>query len=116
MTNTREKSELTAQHRGPISTAERSELAPDTMQQLTQILKRVITVVLVAAIRGYQWVISPILGPNCRYLPTCSAYAADAVSRHGVLRGSWLALRRVATCHPWGGAGYDPVPGSDIDA
>ena len=61
-------------------------------------------------IRGYQLAISPLLGPRCRYLPTCSEYAAEAVLVHGALRGGWLGLRRIARCHPWGGSGFDPVP------
>jgi len=61
-------------------------------------------------IRSYQLLISPVLGPSCRYLPSCSEYAAEAIERHGPLAGTWLALRRLARCHPWGGSGYDPVP------
>lgn len=64
----------------------------------------------VASLRAYQYCISPFLGPGCRYLPTCSEYAAEAMQRHGLLRGSWLTLRRVGRCHPWGSHGYDPVP------
>jgi uncharacterized protein len=67
---------------------------------------------LLLIIRGYQVGISPFLPPACRYTPTCSAYAAAAVRLHGAGRGSWLALRRLLRCHPWGGSGYDPVPGS----
>ncbi|MCZ6604175.1 MAG: membrane protein insertion efficiency factor YidD [Alphaproteobacteria bacterium] len=67
-------------------------------------------ILLIGAIRLYQWVLAPVLGPNCRFEPTCSAYAAEAVARHGSLAGSWLAVRRIARCHPWGGAGLDPVP------
>lgn len=63
-----------------------------------------------ALIRGYQLLISPLLGPSCRYLPSCSEYASEAVERHGALAGGWLALKRLARCHPWGGSGYDPVP------
>ena len=59
---------------------------------------------------AYRWLISPLLGPRCRYLPTCSEYALTAVSRHGALAGGWLTLKRLGRCHPWGGSGYDPVP------
>jgi putative membrane protein insertion efficiency factor len=68
------------------------------------------TLLLRGLIRGYQLLLSPVLPPACRYLPTCSDYAAEAVQRHGALRGSWLAVCRLARCHPWGGSGYDPVP------
>jgi uncharacterized protein len=61
-------------------------------------------------IRFYRRGISPFTPPSCRYTPTCSAYALEAVERHGALRGCWLALRRILRCHPWGGWGYDPVP------
>lgn len=61
-------------------------------------------------LRGYQLLISPIYGPVCRYAPSCSHYAHEAVLTHGVARGSWLALKRLARCHPWGGSGFDPVP------
>jgi hypothetical protein len=61
-------------------------------------------------IRAYQVGVSPWLGPACRYEPTCSAYAEQAVQKHGAARGSWIALRRLLRCHPWGGSGYDPVP------
>ncbi|MEN8375622.1 MAG: membrane protein insertion efficiency factor YidD [Gemmatimonadota bacterium] len=61
-------------------------------------------------IRGYRKGLSPFLPPACRYQPTCSQYAHDAIERHGALRGGWMALRRVGRCHPFGGSGYDPVP------
>jgi len=64
----------------------------------------------IALIRFYQLALSPLLGVNCRYLPTCSAYAIEAIGRHGAIRGGWMALRRITRCHPWGGHGYDPVP------
>lgn len=70
---------------------------------------------LMGLIQGYQYLISPVLPGSCRYEPTCSAYAAEAVARFGALRGGWLALRRLARCHPWGGWGYDPVPDEDSD-
>jgi uncharacterized protein len=63
-----------------------------------------------AAIRGYQLLIRPLLTGSCRYLPTCSQYAAEAIVTYGALRGGWMALRRVLRCHPFGGAGLDPVP------
>ena len=61
-------------------------------------------------VHAYRLFISPWVGFNCRYQPTCSAYALEALEKHGALRGSWLALRRVLRCHPGGGSGYDPVP------
>ena len=61
-------------------------------------------------VRAYRLVLSPWVGHACRFQPTCSAYALEALERHGALRGSWLMLRRIARCHPWGGWGHDPVP------
>jgi uncharacterized protein len=66
-------------------------------------------VALTAGVRAYQLFVSPIRPPCCRFLPTCSDYAIEAITRHGALRGTGLALRRLARCHPWGGSGYDPV-------
>jgi uncharacterized protein len=66
--------------------------------------------VLTAAITGYRRFISPLLGPHCRFAPSCSAYALEAVQKHGALRGSWLAVRRLARCHPFNPGGFDPVP------
>lgn len=63
-------------------------------------------------IRLYQWTLSPLLGPRCRFHPTCSHYAHEAVGRHGALRGSWLAMKRIGRCHPWHPGGIDPVPTS----
>ncbi len=65
---------------------------------------------VVAALRGYKFALSPFLGMNCRFHPSCSDYAMEAVRRHGVVRGLTLAGRRVARCHPWHPGGYDPVP------
>lgn len=61
-------------------------------------------------VRGYQRFISPVLPPSCRFSPSCSQFAVEALTRHGALRGSWLALKRIARCHPWHPGGYDPVP------
>lgn len=66
--------------------------------------------IAILLIRGYQLLLSPWLGGNCRYHPTCSTYAIEAIEQHGALRGLWLALRRIGRCHPWGGTGHDPVP------
>ena len=69
---------------------------------------------LASALLGVVWVyrklVSPFLRPRCRYQPTCSVYATDALKQHGGFRGGWLTLKRIARCHPWGGSGYDPVP------
>jgi uncharacterized protein len=65
---------------------------------------------LIIVIRGYQLAISPLLPPACRFTPTCSAYAREAIERYGALKGSALAARRLARCRPWGGSGFDPVP------
>jgi len=70
----------------------------------------VLSFTLLAAVRAYQLLVSPLLPPACRFLPSCSEYAADAVRQHGAFRGIGLALHRLARCHPWGGSGYDPVP------
>ena len=66
--------------------------------------------VLATAIRGYQVALSPLLPPACRFMPSCSQYALEAVNRHGALRGGWLAARRLARCHPFHPGGFDPVP------
>ncbi len=66
--------------------------------------------VLIAPIRVYQYVISPLIGPSCRYYPTCSHYAAEAIETHGPLKGGYLAVRRILSCHPFSAGGYDPVP------
>jgi putative membrane protein insertion efficiency factor len=67
---------------------------------------------LILLVRGYQRFISPLLGPRCRFYPSCSAYAVESLRTHGAARGSWLALRRLLRCHPWNPGGLDPVPPS----
>ncbi|KPP98422.1 MAG: membrane protein insertion efficiency factor YidD [Bacteroidetes bacterium HLUCCA01] len=66
--------------------------------------------VLKALVRAYQLMISPYFPPSCRYTPTCSHYAIQALDKHGALKGSWLAIKRIGRCHPWSDGGYDPVP------
>ncbi|WP_281685409.1 membrane protein insertion efficiency factor YidD [Thalassobaculum salexigens] len=73
-------------------------------------LSRLARTAALAPVYFYRYVLSPFFAGSCRYAPSCSAYAVEAVQTHGVLRGGLLALRRFARCHPWGGAGYDPVP------
>ena len=69
-----------------------------------------LSTILRGLIRAYQLLLSPVLPPACRYWPSCSHYAAEAIATHGAAHGSWLAFRRVLRCHPWGGSGIDPVP------
>jgi putative membrane protein insertion efficiency factor len=64
----------------------------------------------IGAIRGYQWIVSPIMPMSCRFWPTCSHYGIEAIRRHGALRGGWLAIGRVLRCNPWNAGGVDPVP------
>jgi putative membrane protein insertion efficiency factor len=66
--------------------------------------------VLLLVLRGYQYAIRPLLGANCRFYPSCSDYAREAIDRHGAAKGCWLAMRRVVRCHPYHPGGYDPVP------
>lgn len=66
--------------------------------------------ILAGLVRVYQLVLSPVMAPNCRHLPTCSDYAIEALREHGVLKGGWLSVRRIARCHPFGTSGFDPVP------
>lgn len=61
-------------------------------------------------LKAYKWTLSPLIGQQCRYQPTCSEYTAEALIKHGPWRGTILGVRRVCSCHPWGGSGYDPVP------
>ncbi|MGB1254799.1 MAG: membrane protein insertion efficiency factor YidD [Thiolinea sp.] len=66
--------------------------------------------ILIGLVRGYQLVISPLIGSNCRFYPSCSHYTLEALQLHGALKGSWLGFRRISRCHPWHEGGLDPVP------
>lgn len=73
-------------------------------------LRLIIVALLIGGVQMYRFLLSPILPPSCRYLPTCSSYAVEALHRHGPIQGSWLTLKRISRCRPGGGSGYDPVP------
>lgn len=80
------------------------------MKKCADVLQAVLRIPLLFVIRVYQDCISPLFLPSCRYYPTCSEYAREAVLKYGAFQGSYLAIRRILRCHPWGGHGYDPVP------
>ncbi len=73
-------------------------------------IRRLLVLLLLLPIKGYRMLVSPLLPPSCRYTPSCSVYSIDAITKHGPLKGTWLAIKRISSCHPWGGSGYDPVP------
>jgi uncharacterized protein len=75
-----------------------------------KVLLRILSFPFIALIKLYQWIVSPLIGPKCRFTPTCSQYAIEALKKHGLIKGSWLTIKRLSRCHPWGGHGYDPVP------
>lgn len=75
-----------------------------------KIIKPIVGGMFLLLIRAYQLVLSPMLGASCRYAPTCSQYAVEAIRKYGPFKGGWLAIKRIARCHPWGGHGHDPVP------
>lgn len=74
------------------------------------VCKRVATFPFLALVKFYQYCISPLTPPSCRFVPTCSQYAVEALKKYGPIKGCWLTLKRLLRCHPWGGSGYDPVP------
>ena len=73
-------------------------------------MKRLLSWIVLLPIYFYRYCISPLKAPTCRFTPTCSQYAVEAVCKHGPFKGIWLAIKRILRCHPWGGQGYDPVP------
>lgn len=80
------------------------------LKKLAEGVKNALGWIFIALIRFYQGAISPFFPPSCRYTPTCSQYGVEAMQKHGPFKGGWLTLKRIASCHPWGGSGYDPVP------
>ena len=87
-----------------------NDAKPRTMERIMKIVRKIAIFPFIVLIRFYQVCISPLKPPTCRFTPTCSAYALEALRKHGLFKGSWLAVRRILKCHPWGGSGYDPVP------
>jgi putative membrane protein insertion efficiency factor len=82
---------------------------------MIKLLGRLLALPMLGLVGLYRLAISPWLGNNCRYEPSCSEYAMDALRLHGAFRGGWLAVKRIGRCHPWGGSGYDPVPEKQKD-
>jgi putative membrane protein insertion efficiency factor len=83
---------------------------PAFLQRSLAVVKRLLSLPLILLVRFYQVCISPLKPPSCRFTPTCSQYAIEALRKHGPIKGLYLTARRLLRCHPWGGSGYDPVP------
>lgn len=77
---------------------------------IIEFIHKILKYILILPIKLYQWILSPLLGSNCRYSPTCSHYSVEAIQEWGIFRGTWMAVKRIASCNPWGGFGDDPVP------
>lgn len=109
---------------GQANTAESSTQAPNSGASATfakppgreeqaakaEVLNKVLSYTLIAPVRFYQLAISPLLGKNCRHVPSCSQYTIEAIQEWGPVKGSWMGAKRISRCHPWGTHGYDPVP------
>jgi putative membrane protein insertion efficiency factor len=80
------------------------------MSKFMKYIRSFLIFILLIPIRLYKYFISPMIGPSCRYTPTCSQYAVEALKKHGPIKGLYLTIKRILSCHPWGGHGYDPVP------
>lgn len=80
------------------------------MSKFMKYFRSFLIFILLIPIRLYKYFISPMIGPSCRYTPTCSQYAVEALKKHGPIKGLYLTIKRILSCHPWGGHGYDPVP------
>ena len=79
-------------------------------------MKNILKYIIIVPVKIYQKLISPLLGPTCRYEPSCSHYMIQAVEEWGLLKGFWLGIKRIGRCHPWGSSGYDPIPKKNEDA
>ena len=80
------------------------------MRKFLKFIQKLPANIMILLIKIYQWTLSPLIGRNCRYTPTCSNYGIEAIRKYGAIKGGWLTIKRVASCNPWGGSGYDPVP------
>ena len=80
------------------------------MKRIIRFIIKLPANILILLIKIYQYTLSPFIGRNCRYTPTCSNYGIEAIRKYGAIKGGWLTIKRVASCNPWGGSGYDPVP------
>jgi len=80
------------------------------IKKYLDIILKLLAVPFILLIKIYQLLISPLFPSSCRFSPTCSSYSLDALKKYGLLKGSWLGIKRISRCHPWGGSGYDPVP------
>jgi len=80
------------------------------MKKMWQWISNGLAAIMIGLIKLYQWTLSPLIGRACRYTPTCSNYGLEAIRKYGPFKGGWLTLKRVLSCNPWGGSGYDPVP------
>ncbi|MCR4680207.1 MAG: membrane protein insertion efficiency factor YidD [Bacteroidales bacterium] len=80
------------------------------MRKILRWISKGIGAVMIGLIKLYQWTLSPLIGRSCRYTPTCSNYGIEAIRKHGPIKGGWLTFKRILSCNPWGGSGYDPVP------
>jgi len=78
--------------------------------QIIQFIHKLLKWILILPIKLYQYLLSPLLGQNCRYTPTCSHYSVEAIEEWGIFKGIWMAIKRIVSCNPWGGSGHDPVP------
>jgi len=80
------------------------------MNNKGSLFKHLLSTPFILLIKVYQWTLSPIIGPKCRFTPTCSAYGIEALTKYGPIKGTWLIIKRLSKCHPWGKSGYDPLP------